>query len=86
MENGNIVKSVKVTHWNSGSRHWKNKIPEIQNVLFSRKPDICLISEANIFSNNEDHKLAITGYSIKKQRQRKLITVDWRHWSEKVFN
>ena len=68
MVNGNIVNSLKVTHWNGDSKHWKNKIPEIQNVLFSRKPDICLISEANIFSSNENNELVIPGYSMQKTK------------------
>ena len=58
------MKSMKVTHWNAGSKHFKNKLVEIQDFLASRKPDILFISEANVFSSNLDEELVTPGYKM----------------------
>ena len=62
--NGNGTKSLKITHWNMGSCHWINKIVEIQILTDEICPDIALISEANIFSENFDFELNIPGYYL----------------------
>ena len=68
MTNGNIMKSLIVTHWNGGSKHMKNQIPEIQYILDTRKPDLLLLSEANIFDTNMDHELVTIGYTMQKTK------------------
>ena len=68
MVNGNIAKSMKVSNWNSGSKFYKNKIPEIQTVLDTRKPDLMLISEANVFLSDLDHELVTPGYTLQKTK------------------
>ena len=67
-ENGNISKSFKVTHWNSGSKHWKNKINEIQVILDTRRPDLLIVSEANVFNTNQDYELVTPGYVMLKTK------------------
>ena len=64
MYNGNGVKSLKVVHWNMGSCHWIRKIAEIQILLMDTKPDITIISEANIFAENQDYEIHIPGYNL----------------------
>ena len=47
--NGNRVNStLRILHWNAGSRLWTNKLIEIETLLLDKKPDILIISEANI--------------------------------------
>ena len=63
-KNGNINSTIKITHWNAGSGHWVNKRTEIQNIIDSRKPDILLLSEANLFLENLSHEICIPGYKL----------------------
>ena len=62
--NGNIRSNLKISHWNSGSKKWKNKKVEIIQILEDRKSDIMFISEANIFSEDQDSEVCIPGYSL----------------------
>ena len=45
----NIKKNIKVTHWYAGPSHWINKKHTIEEMIFDFRPDIAIISEANIF-------------------------------------
>ena len=67
-KNGNIGKELTVLHWNSGSKHWVNKAEEILYWLFNKKPDVYIISEANVFSTNQDAELVTPGYSMIKTK------------------
>ena len=62
--NGNIKSNINITHWKAGNGHWINKRTEIQNILDCRKPDILLISEANLFLENQPHETCIPGYKL----------------------
>ena len=73
MINGNILRSLKVTHWNAGSKHMKNKLLEIQYILDTRKPDLLLISEANVFNTNLYHELVTPGYKMQKTKTWDLV-------------
>ena len=62
--NGNIKKTMKICHWNLSSTHWIRKVHSIESMLFDMDPDIAIISEANILSENDDHELLILGYEL----------------------
>ena len=47
--NSNISNQIKIVHWNLGSRLWKNKLLDIQSLLNEFKPDLCYISEENLW-------------------------------------
>ena len=66
IKNGNIKSTLKLSHWNLGSRHWVNKTNEIQHFVDTKKPDILIISEANIFLEDPDHQTLIPGYTLIK--------------------
>ena len=68
IRNGNIMKSVKVIHWNLGSKYWDNKKEEIQCIVDEMKPDIIYISEANIFSGLLPELRIIEGYNLVVSR------------------
>ena len=64
MKNGNSKGQLKVIHWNLGSRMWKNKREEIELLLEEYKPDLCFISEANIWQGIESHDLEINDHKL----------------------
>ena len=64
IENGNIIRELKILHWNAGSRHLKNKTHELQHLIDSRKPDVFLVSEANVFSSDQAHEIVIPGFNM----------------------
>ena len=71
--NGNGSKVLKVTHWNMGSSHWVNQIPEINLLIANKDPDLAIFSEANIFSTNQDYELHVPGYSLILPKTMDLI-------------
>ena len=73
--NGNIKSTIKITHWNPGSRHWVRKSVEIQQVLDTRRPDIMIISEANIFKEDDDYKLWTPGYTMIRMKSLQTLGV-----------
>ena len=68
MINGNTPHSLKVTHWNSGNKFWKNKTENIQYILDTRKPDVMLVSESNVFKTDSDSELVTPGYYMVKTK------------------
>ena len=65
--NGNInktPKTLKIQHWNLGSRFWSNKTDDIQSLVDEMNPHLCLISEANLFDGLYQHLALIHGYEI----------------------
>ena len=62
IKNGNILRDIKISHWNAGSKYWKNKIEEIQYLLDTNNREILLVSEANVYKNDEEHEIVIPGY------------------------
>ena len=67
--NGNKnIKALKILQWNMGSRFLSKKRDEIQAIMDDMKPDIMVITEANMFCNEQDHLLNIEGYNIIKPK------------------
>ena len=62
--NGNIHQNIKIIHWNIGSKLWGNKMIEIECLLQEQKPQLCFISEANIWGNVELDDCQIMGYNL----------------------
>ena len=57
--NGNIInnkKNLKIVHWNKGPYHFHNKIDDMKILIYTHKPHILSLSEANwnIKSNIND--------------------------------
>ena len=62
--NGNRENSFNLVHWNLGARYWDKKVDDIQAMVDELKPDLALISEANLFTGLEVHLRLVTGYSV----------------------
>ena len=62
--NGNGINTIKLIHWNLGSRGFARKRDDIQHMVDKLKPDIAAISEANLSMNIGDHMNLILGYNI----------------------
>ena len=62
--NGNRINSLKVVHWNVGSKLWCNKLIEIEALLISEKPHLCFISEANLWSDVDEEDRQIPGHKL----------------------
>ena len=64
--NGNIngPSKLKIIHWNGGGRLWQNKLIEVEHLVREYSPDICYISEANLWQNLDEIDMNIPGYSI----------------------
>ena len=62
--NGNIRNALVIAHWNMGSSYWINKTTELQLMLEDIKPDIALITEANIFRGDPEYALSIPNFSL----------------------
>ena len=55
---------MKVVHWNLGSRMWRNKKEEIELLLEEFKPDLCFVTEANLWKNTEAHEMEIFDHKL----------------------
>ena len=62
--NRNRTSPIKVVHWNAGSRLWENKILDIETLLLEKSPDLCFITEANIWESLPDWERQIPGYFL----------------------
>ena len=62
--NGNGKNSLKITQWNMGSTFWIRKTQEIQIMIQEYDPDIAIITEANIFSQDRDYEVNIPNYKL----------------------
>ena len=60
--NGNISDRIKIVQWNLGSRLWKNKLLEIQSLLNEYKPDLCYVTEANLWEGCDPVDMEIPGH------------------------
>ena len=72
MVNGNRKegrKSLKIVHWNGGAKFWTNKTEHIECMINELRPDLMFVSEANIFSHNNDYQIDIEGYKIYHPKQ-----------------
>ena len=66
--NGNRITNLKIMHWNLGNKFWKRKVEEIQLLTIDEKPDFLFISEANLFSIDEDYEIRVTGYELNHSK------------------
>ena len=65
MNNGNRTKSsLKIGHWNLGSKLWENKVNPIQHLVDDLSLDLFFISESNIIGQIPDYKTKIDGYTM----------------------
>ena len=64
--NGNRSRTspIKIVHWNAGSRLWENKLLEIETLLLEKSPDLCFISEANLWESLPDWERQLPGYYL----------------------
>ena len=64
--NGNRqgLSKIKIIHWNLGSRAWENKLVELEVLLAEQKPDICIISESNLWAHTPMEDRHIQGHKI----------------------
>ena len=62
--NGNLKNTLKVIHWNLGSKKWNRKLVEIGNLLDEHKPDLCYISEANLWEDLDSHERELPGHHL----------------------
>ena len=60
--NGNGRKSLKILHWNMGSRKWRNKIEDIRQIIVEENPDIYIITEANLEIDTPTEERNVEGY------------------------
>ena len=63
-KNGNRDRNYKILHWNGGSRLWKNKLLDLELLLNDRRPDLCFITEANLWEGFLDHETQIAGHKL----------------------
>ena len=72
-KNGNRTdrNNFNILHWNLGSSHWVRKKIEIEAVLIQHKPDIMIVTEANLLIATPPEESSITGYNslLPKQAQ-----------------
>ena len=64
--NGNRTQfsNLNIIHWNGGARKWVNKKPEIECLLAEKNPDVCFLSEANLWDDEDFVDRDIPGYRI----------------------
>ena len=64
IKNGNRIDQFKIVHWNLGSRKWNKKLDEIELLCTEQRPDLCFISEANLWEGLDSHEYEIPGHQI----------------------
>ena len=66
MYNGNstIRQNITAVHWNMGSKFWPRKKDEIEAVILEYRPDIFLITEANMSMSLTETERNIPGYNL----------------------
>ena len=62
--NGRMKKALKIVQWNLGAKRWENKIGTMKHLIDDFDPDLICISEANLFTEVEDHLRVIPGYKL----------------------
>ena len=55
---------IKIIHWNAGGRKWENKLVEVEALLQEKNPEICFISEANLWADLPTEDRNIEGYNL----------------------
>ena len=62
--NRNNRSSIKIIHWNGGAKNWEKIFLEIESLLSEYNPDMCFISEANLWGNVDPEDYNIEGYNF----------------------
>ena len=63
--NGNGTNNtIKLVNWNLGPRKWVNKTEDIEHMTLDFKPDMAIISEANLGHSTQDYEALIPGYKM----------------------
>ena len=62
--NGNRQRELKIVNWNVGSRLCQNKLVELESLIIETEPDVCFISEDNLWNGLEDHEREIAGHRL----------------------
>ena len=75
--NGNIdkVNKLKIVNWNLGSRKWSRKRDDVVHMLTDFCPDVAVISEGNLYSDEESHLTVIENYNINTILDFELIGI-----------
>ena len=60
--NGNGT--LKIVHWNGGSKHWERKRTKLESLLLELSPDLFFVSESNLFSTTPEWEREIQGYKM----------------------
>ena len=71
--NGKRLSIMKAIHWNAGSCLWQNKLTVIEALLLQKRPDVCFISEANLWDQVTEHDRDIPGYFMFLPNTFKLL-------------
>ena len=73
--NGNIGTSsqLNIIHWNAGSKLWSNKLLEIEVLVTEKNPDLCYITEANLWDYMTDAERHIPGYNLVLPKSMSLL-------------
>ena len=62
--NRNDRTNLNIIHWNGGARKWENKLEEIESLVREKNPDLCYISEANLWTGLDPLNMNIPGYNL----------------------
>ena len=62
--NGKGNQSYKIVHWNGGARLWQNKILDLQLLLNNKRPDLCFVTETNLWKDCPDHERHLAGHRL----------------------
>ena len=62
--NGVLGKSLLIAHWNMGSKFWQRKQVEAEVVTMEFKPDLFIVTEANMLNSLSEQEKNITGYKL----------------------
>ena len=63
---------LKIINWNLGPRLWTNIIDDIFHMVTDIKPDVAIISEANLQYTEDLHLVNIPGYRINTTKDYRL--------------
>ena len=64
MNNGNGKNTIKIMHWNGGSKFWIRKVEEIELIVDESSLDLIFMYEANLFSMDHDYQTNMEGHTL----------------------
>ena len=67
------INTLKIINWNLGPRQWRNKVEDISHMVLEYKPDVIVISEANLQFTEDIHLINIKDYDITTTLDYELI-------------